>query len=258
MPTESSAQSKYKKGKIHEIPLDQLYRDIDQPRKSFDLVELEALKQSIEEKGLLYPILFRVDDNDSNIIVSGERRFKAYQALGKDKIPAMLVGSEKYEEVALIDNILRVQLNIIDEAEALKNLKTKYEYTQEQIGNLLGKAHNTISETLALNALSDEIREDARHRELSRAALVKIARIKKPTAQKKAYDALILSLTEPKKEIKRARLTSSKKTITATNTTIKYIKEMDLETLGDDRESVVAKLHELLLEIQNKLGNICS
>jgi ParB family chromosome partitioning protein len=200
MSAESSTQAKYKKGKIHEIPLNQLHRDIDQPRKHFAESELEALKQSIEEKGWLYPILFRVDENDCNIIVSGERRFKAYQALGKDKIPAMLVGSEKYDEVALIDNILRVNLNIIDEAEALNNLKTKYAYTQEQIGNLIGKAHNTISETLALTALSDEIRDDARYRDLSRTALLKVARIKKATAQRKAYDALVATLTAPKKE----------------------------------------------------------
>ena len=254
MTPEAGTHKKYAKGKIHEIPLDQLFRDIDQPRKHFDETELDALKQSIEEKGLLYPILFRVDENDCNIIVSGERRFKAYQALGREKIPAMFIGSDRYDEVALIDNIQRSSLNVIEESEALKNLKTKYTYTEQQIGNLIGKAFNTVNEIIKLTDLSQEIRDDARHRkDLSRSALIKIARMK-PKSQKKAYDALICTLNTPKKAIKRARLTDTKKTITATENTLKCIKAIDLDTLGGDRESVVAKLQELLVEIQNKLG----
>jgi len=255
--SESRTPTKYKKGQIYQIELDQLIRDIDQPRKHFDASELEALKQSIEEKGLLYPILFRVDENDCNIIVSGERRFKAYQALGKEKIPAMVVGSEKYDEVALIDNILRVDLSPIDESEALNNLKTKYSYTQDQLGTLVGKAQNTISDILGLMSLSEDIRNEARHiKELSRTTLLKIARIKRPTSQRKAYDALVASFSTPKKEIKRPRLTVTKKTITATDNTLKCLKSIDLGTLGDDREMVVSKLQDLLQEIQNKLASI--
>ena len=236
-----------------------MYRDIDQPRKHFDLVELESLKQSISDKGLLYPILFRVDDTGSNIIVSGERRFKAFQALGNEKIPSMLVASEKYDEVALIDNIQRVDLHPVDEAEAPLNLKTKYIYSEQQIGNLIGKAFNTVNEIIKLTDLSQEIRDDARYRkELSRSALLKVARIKKATAQRKAYDALVASLAAPKKDIKRPRQTSTKKTIIATDNTLKCLKDIDLATLGDDREQVVAKLQELLLEIQNKLSTVGS
>lgn len=255
--TETSTSTKYKKAKIHDIPLDQLFRDIDQPRKHFDLVELESLKQSISDKGLLYPIIFRVDGTGSNIIVSGERRFKAYQDLGKETIPAMLVGSEKYDEVALIDNILRVDLHPVDESEALDKLKTKYDYTQEQLGNLLGKAQNTVSEILALTGLSEEIRKEAREKkDLSRSALLKIARIKRPTSQRKAFDALVASLSTPKREIKRPRLSDTKKTLTAAQNTRKCIQSIDLNTLGDDRAAVVSSLQDLLQEIQNKLASI--
>ncbi|NVN91969.1 MAG: ParB/RepB/Spo0J family partition protein [Desulfuromonadales bacterium] len=250
-----SETTKYVKHKIHDISLDQLTRDANQPRKHFDESELDTLKQSIEEKGLIYPVIFRIDENDNKILVSGERRFKAFQALGKETIPAMLIDSEKYDEIALIDNIQRVDLNSVDESEALKNLKTKYDYSEKQIGHLIGKAHNTVSEIIKLNDLSDDIREDARQRkDLSRSALLKIARLKKPKAQRKAYDALILSLSIPKKDIKRPRQTAYKKTIIATEKTLKCLQDIDLEALGDDRESVVSKLQELLVEIQNKLG----
>lgn len=248
---------KYKQGKIYDLSLDQLSGDTDQPRKHFDEGELEALKKSIEDKGLLYPVLFRVDENDNNILVSGERRLRAFRVLGREAIPAMLVGSDRYDEIALIDNIQRVELSPVDEAEALNNLKTKYGYTQEQLGNLVGKAQNTISEILSLMALSEEIREDARHRkELSRGALLKVSRIKSTKSQRKAYDALTASLGAPKKDIKRPRLSVTKKAITTTDNSLKCIKSIDLNTLGDDRDVVVSKLQELLVEIQNKLESI--
>jgi ParB family chromosome partitioning protein len=250
---------RYVKHKIHDIPLDQLTRDADQPRKHFDKSELDALKESIEEKGLIYPIIFRIDDQDNKVLVSGERRFKAFQALGKETIPAMLIDNDKYDEIALIDNIQRVDLNPVDEAEALKSLKTRYDYSEKHIGHLIGKAHNTVNEIIKLTELSDDIRDNARQRkDLSRSALLKIARLKKPKAQRKAYDALIASLDTPKKDIKRPRLTAYKKTIAATDKTLKCIKDIDLDTLGDNRESVISKLQELKHEIQNKLGTINS
>jgi len=246
----------YRKGKIHDISLDLLHRDVDQPRKHFDQDEHEALKKSIADKGLLYPVLFRVDENDCLILVSGERRLKACRDLGKETIPAMRVDSDRYDEIALIDNIQRVELSPIDESEALFNLQTKYGHTQEQLGNLVGKAQNTVSDILALIKLSDEIREDARHRkELSRSVLLKIARMR-AKSQRKAYDALIASLGMPKKEIKRPRLTITKKAITSSDNTLKCIKSIDLSSLGDDRDVVVSKLQELMQEIQNKLSSI--
>jgi ParB family transcriptional regulator, chromosome partitioning protein len=258
MTTNAEEASKsYRKGKIHDISLDLLHRDVDQPRKHFDESELDALKNSIQDKGLLYPVLFRVDGNGNNILVSGERRLRAFRSLGNESIPAIRVDSDRYDEVALIDNIQRVDLHPVDEAEAIHNLQTKYGHTQEQLGNLVGKAQNTVADILGLMKLSDEIREDARHRkELSRGALLKVARIKIPTSQRKAYAALIASLGMPKKEIKRPRLTITKKAITSTDNTLKCIKSIDLDTLGDDKDVVVSKLQELLHEIQNKLGGI--
>jgi ParB family transcriptional regulator, chromosome partitioning protein len=244
----------YKKGKIYDIQVNLLQTDIEQPRKHFDEAELDSLRKSIADKGLLYPVLFRLDENGNLVLVSGERRLKACRDLDRETIPAMRVDTDRYDEIALIDNIQRVELSPIDESEALHNLQTKYGHTQEQLGNLIGKAQNTVSEILALMKLSEEIRDDARHRkELSRGALLKIARIKKSTSQKKAYDALIVSIDTPKKEIKRPRLTITKKAITFTDNTLKCLKSIDFDTLGEDRDIVVSKLQELLQEIQNKL-----
>jgi ParB family chromosome partitioning protein len=246
MPTETSTPTKYKKGKIYEINLDQLYRDTEQPRKHFDLMELESLKKSISDKGLLYPIIFRVDDNDCNILVSGERRFKAYQALGIEKIPAMLVGSGKYDEIALIDNIQRAELHPVDEAEALDNLRTKHSYTHDELGSLIGKAANTVTEILTLAKLSQEIRDDARTRKnLSRNALLKVARKPTDKGRKKAYEVLLASLSKVDTKRPYVKSPSYKKVVDISDKAIKAIQTIDLGSLGDNKEEVEAKLREL-------------
>ncbi|WP_246043721.1 ParB/RepB/Spo0J family partition protein [Geomonas edaphica] len=108
MTAESKDTSKnYKKGKIHDISLELLNRDVDQPRKHFDQDEHESLKKSIADKGLLYPVLFRVDENDNLILVSGERRLKACMDFGQ-----------------------RVDLSPVDESEALYNFQAKYNPSQ--------------------------------------------------------------------------------------------------------------------------------
>lgn len=260
MPTETEQKSTtFKKGKIYQLSISDLNPDsTSQPRKTIENADIEGLKLSIEQHGQLSPIIFRVDENNSLILVSGERRFRACQSLGKSHINGIFLDSEKYDEIALVDNVQRVDLHPIDEAEAIKSLKTKYDYTQEQLGNIVGKAQNTITDILGLMKLSQEIRDDARQRkELSRAALLKIARMGSK-GQKKAYDALVTSLSAPKKEIKRPRLTITKKTLTTTDNSLKCIKSIDLNSLGDDRDVVVSKLQELLHEIQNKLGTIDS
>jgi ParB family chromosome partitioning protein len=245
-----------KKDKIHHIPVSELSTE-GNPRQSIDEAELDALKVSIEEKGLIYPIIFRIDDKGNKVVVSGSRRLRAFQALGRDKIPAMLLGDGDHDEIALVDNVQREGLHPIDEAEALYKLQQKYDYSQDQIGNLFGKKQNTISTITSLMKIPEDIRNEARQvKGLSRNALLKIAAIKRPTSQRKAYDALVASLGMPKKEIKRPRLGIPAKAIKTTQSTRDCIKEIDINALGEDREAVVSSLQDLLQEIQNKLASI--
>ena len=246
----------YKKDKIHNIPVSELSTE-GNPRQSIDEAELEDLKTSIEEKGLIYPIIFRIDEGGNKVVVSGSRRLRAFQALGRETIPAMILENKKFDEIALLDNVQREGLHAIDEAEALDKLKSKYEYSQEQIGNLLGKAQNTISTITSLMKIPEDIRNEARHiKGLSRNVLLKIAAIKRPTSQRKAYDALVASLGVEKKEIKRPRLAIPDKAIKTAHSARDYIKDIDINSLGEDRDAVVSSLQDLLQEIQNKLASI--
>jgi ParB family chromosome partitioning protein len=151
------------------LPLDKLTPNPFQPRKVFAAEELEELAASIREKGILQPILVR-RQGDAYQIVAGERRFRASQLAGKDSIPALIrdqVTDREMREDALIENIIRVQLNPIEEAEAYQELILSCGYTHEQLSERLGRSRPTITNSLRLLKLHEEIRERVVTGELS-------------------------------------------------------------------------------------------
>lgn len=151
------------------LPLDKLTPNPFQPRKVFAAEELEELAASIREKGILQPILVR-RQGDAYQIVAGERRFRASQLAGKDTIPALIrdqVTDREMREDALIENIIRVQLNPIEEAEAYQELILSCGYTHEQLSERLGRSRPTITNSLRLLKLHEEIRERVVTGELS-------------------------------------------------------------------------------------------
>lgn len=255
MPTESNTPIKYKKGKLYALNLSSLMPDPLQPRKTINDSNLAELKRSIQTHGLLSPIIFREDQEKNLILVAGERRYKACQALGLTTIEGVFIDSSKHDEVALVDNVQREDLHPVDLAEALKSLKDKYEYTLEQIGHVIGKAEQTVSEIIKLTELSQEIRDDARTRKnLSRNALLKVAR-KPNKAQKKAYDLLIGALSKEGTKRPYVKHQAHEKVTTMADKAIKGIQELNLDNLGDNKEEVETKLRQLLAAIQDKLGS---
>ena len=246
----------YEKGRIYEISLNELKIDNkSQPRKYFDPEELKHLKQSISDQGLIYPIIFRVDEKLKLVLVSGERRVKACKDLKMETIPGIYNDSDKYDEIALVDNVQRVGLHPVEEADAVQNLKIKYNYTLVQIGNLIGKAHNTVSDILTLTRLPAEIREDAlKHKKLSRSGLLKVARMEKVSSQRKAYESLKNAVEEQGKKEKSKRRPIHIRAIDTTDRTIKLIQDINLDNLGNGRADLVTKLRELKTEIDKILS----
>jgi len=249
----------YVRGEVYALNIDIIQIDsASQPRKYFDGDEMDALKKSIADNGLICPVLFRVDVSHNLFLISGERRFRACLSLGKETIQGIFMDAEKYDEIALIENIQRSGLHPIDEAEYVLSLKDKYIYSQEQIGDLIGKAHNTVCDILTISKLADNIKEDARYRkELSRSALLRVARKKKPAVQQAAYDALLKSLVKAK-GVKRPRTSPFKKNLSAAENALKCIRTIDLKFIWEDKDPVVAKLRELMDEIRNRIGTTVS
>ncbi len=120
--------------KIVEISLSEIQPNPDQPRKTFDEVKLQELAGSIERQGLLQPIIVkkRAGDDVGYLLVAGERRFRAHHRLQKATIPAIITEGNP-DEIALIENLQREELNPLEEAEALQRMMERYRYTQEGV-----------------------------------------------------------------------------------------------------------------------------
>ena len=196
------AVATYKKGKLYDVPIADLKTDPHQPRKVMDSQGLEELVASIKTHGVIQPILFRVVtigpkqvsahpelvEGQDLVLVAGERRFTAAKQAGLTTIPGICVEGNP-SEIALVENMLRQDLTPVEEAEGLQALMTEQQYTQEQLGAIIGKAQNTLSELLSLNRLPQEIRDDCRgDRTISKNTLVTIAKKKQARSMTTAYN----------------------------------------------------------------------
>lgn len=167
-------------GELYHLPLDTLQTDANQPRKFFDIDALTELALSIEQHGVLEPVLFRTDKNGQPLLISGERRLRAAKLAKRETIPAIYNGTGNPAAIALVENLLRENLNPIEEAEAMQRMIDEFNYTQQQLADMLGKGRSTITEILSLNKLPPEVRDECRHdAKIPRRALVEIAKQKK-------------------------------------------------------------------------------
>lgn len=184
MPEQSPT---YTKGTLYEINVKDLKTDPNQPRKFFDKEPLDHLVASVQDHGLLQPILFRVDQDGNLFIVAGERRLQAVKHVGYETIPAILTEGNP-DEIAIMENLLREDLATIEFAEALDRIMKEHNYTQEQLTGIIGKAKSTVSEILSLIKLPDEIKNESRtNPKISRKTLIAIAKKKKPESMLKAF-----------------------------------------------------------------------
>lgn len=156
------------KSEKNEIKISDIVPCSFQPRTEFDRDALESLAQSIKEKGVLQPLLVR-KKNDKYEIIAGERRWRAAQLAGLEKVPAIVKDLSDSEtlEIALIENLQRENLSAIEEAEGLNRLMNEYEYTQEVIGKVIGKSRSYIANTLRLLVLPEEIKQLVKENKLS-------------------------------------------------------------------------------------------
>jgi ParB family transcriptional regulator, chromosome partitioning protein len=166
------------------IPVDQIRPNPDQPRKA--LGDLRELTASIQEKGVLEPLLVRyVPREDFYHIISGERRYHASRAAGLREVPCIEKMADDAEtlEIALIENIQRKDLTPFEEADGLQRLMTQFEYTHEDMAKKIGKARSSVSETLSLRNIPEGIRKKCLESGvIAKTVLLQIAR--QPTERK--------------------------------------------------------------------------
>ena len=144
--------------KVVELRLTQIERNPDQPRKLFDPDEIAGLAASIDRVGQQNPILVKRLERDRYLLVGGERRIRACETLGRSTIYAIVTTGDP-DEIALIDNVQRVDLNALELAEALARLIERHQYTQEQVGAIIGRSQTEVAKLLSLRRLPASIRE---------------------------------------------------------------------------------------------------
>ncbi|MCD8307509.1 MAG: ParB/RepB/Spo0J family partition protein [Clostridia bacterium] len=153
-----------------EIPLSQIEINPNQPRKQFDEQGIKELGESIQRHGVIMPIVVNDDGKGGKyMIIAGERRYRACQEIGKTTIPAVIrrYSPREIEEISLIENLQREDLNPIDAATAMKQLMTDYKLTQDELAERIGKSRPAIANTLRLLNLSPEVMEMVKDGKLS-------------------------------------------------------------------------------------------
>jgi ParB family chromosome partitioning protein len=153
---------------LQHLPLDLIQRGKYQPRRDMDVTALEELSQSIKTHGVMQPIVVRPVGEGRFEIVAGERRWRATQQAGLDRIPALVreLPDEAAIAMALIENIQREDLNPIEEAMALQRLQQEFQLTQQQVAEAVGKSRVTITNLLRLIALPEEVKTLLAHGDL--------------------------------------------------------------------------------------------
>lgn len=148
-------------GKRLEVDILDVFPGRFQPRVIFDADELEELAESIRRNGVIQPILVKKRPGQGYEIIAGERRWRASKLAKSKKIPALVleVDDKQAMEIALIENIQRQNLKILEEADGYKRLIKEFEYTQEQLADVIGKSRSHVTNILRLLALPDEVKK---------------------------------------------------------------------------------------------------
>ena len=153
------------------LPIQNLISGKFQPRKHFDQTELDELAESIRSNGILQPILVRPlsHKGSSYEIIAGERRWRAAQMVKLHEVPVIVRDFDDSTAlgVALIENLQRSDLNIIEEAEGFRSLMLKFEYTQEKLSSQLGKSRSHIANVLRLLSLPNSVKRHISNGDLS-------------------------------------------------------------------------------------------
>lgn len=251
--------------RIIEVDLARLRENPDQPRKEFDQAALQELADSIARHGLIQPIAVAPDPNEQDgfIVVAGGRRFRAFKLMDRETIPAIITEGNP-DEIALIENIQRQDLNPLEEAEALARMMDRHGYTQGELGKVIGKRQNTVSEALSLNSLpqliEDEYRTSDTSSSISKSVLIEIARIDDEAdqlalwEQVKGGNGTVRAARQSKKKPGsggRAESSPAKQLLTAGKSFARKLEQMDPQDLVDD-EAQYAEL----VELRNKIDEL--
>lgn len=166
---ENAQNAQAENGGATEISLENIFPNPDQPRKAFDEGALNDLAASIREHGVIMPLVVNKKEDGTFMIIAGERRYRAAKLAGLTSVPAIVkeYDEKTVQEISLIENLQREDLNPIEAAYGMKKLMEEHSMTQEALAERLGKSRPAIANTLRLLTLADGVIELVREGKLS-------------------------------------------------------------------------------------------
>jgi ParB family chromosome partitioning protein len=222
---------------IFDIYVDDIIPNRFQPRLTFDEKSLNELADSIKQHGIIQPLVVR-KVGDKYEIIAGERRYKAAQIAGLQKVPAVIMTLDDKEsaEVAVVENIQRRDLSALEEAESYKKLLDKGYLTQEQLATRMGKTQSTVSNKLRLLGLDEEVKSALLNEKISERHARSLLSLKDSNKQRDVLNQII----------------NNKLTVRQTDELIKSMNSDSVETLDFNNTPVSA--NHLNFENANNAG----
>ena len=175
--------------RVVDVPVDRIVPNPSQPRRHFDPEELEGLANSIREKGLVQPIGIKPLDDGLFQLVYGERRLRAAKIVGMEKILAVTVTGDD-DELALLENIQRTDLDPFEEADGIERLRRKFDYSYAVLGRIIGKSKSEISRALLLLKLPPVVRDEYHQHKPTKKQLWAIAEVEDQETQVWMWEAI--------------------------------------------------------------------
>ena len=156
---------------INKLSISELVRNKYQPRKSFNQENLDELTNSIKERGIIQPIIVRKSEDQKfkYEIIAGERRWLAAQNAGLHEVPVVITEADdlKSLEFAIVENVQRIDLNVIEEAQGYQRLINDFSYDQNKVAQFIGKSRSHVSNCLRLLNLPNEVVDLIKNNKLS-------------------------------------------------------------------------------------------
>lgn len=208
-PAPGTADSSASRGGVREIEIARIRPNPEQPRVQFDEDALDELAQSIRERGVLQPILLR-STGDNFMIIAGERRWRAAQRAHLHSIPAIVreIDESTTAELALIENIQRLDLNPLEEAEGYRQLIQRHGHTQDDVSKIVHKSRSHVANLLRLLELPPFVRQSLMRGEITMGHARAVATADDPEALAREIIARGLSVRQAEERARREKSVS--------------------------------------------------
>lgn len=213
-----------------EVEVSKIKPNPRQPRKIFNEDELTALSKSLKEDGVVQPLIVAKDNHGGFTLIAGERRWRASKIAGFEKVPALVksVSPDEMLRIAIIENVQRSNLNIIEEAEAYASLIKDFGLTQEECAKKIGKDRVTVTNILRILTLPQEVQDNLMANQLSMGHGRALLSLNEKSLILKAQDIIIakkLSVRQTEQLVKKIKNHSDKETVENEDPDLDYLAE---------------------------------